>query len=444
MQTVYGAVGGGCGDLGDAVTIFRTGNPCGGDPNFDTAPNQVVSVEYYGAIPATWMSQQDIMEVEQYPYIGGPTGLQRYGLIVAKFIKWRMAHTGATHVNLACHSMGCLLARYVIENDLEQLASQNKITRWVTGAGVIAGAQLARLYNNPQVQMAAVNIGLAVDDFALMNPDYVQAHASSYDHKLWQGNNPLFAGMLIHHVGATDPRVPQALNIQLLNLNNPQQDPNDGIMYTFDEMFASQSAAASVQTPSGQVVSATHSFLHIGHMNTTAGTDFKALLVAGLYHRRKVFITLDSITLKKDHEWSLATPLELGAPPAEVVAETLVRYDPYTMPMYGVTALVDDDEMAYWSPPMFQQTQGTTLAPGQVIYAGPIFDDQTVLRLTLTLTESDYYQRYQVNESFPAFSDKQLIQVDQNITLANGMKQSIQASGDGADIVLGVSVVPLY
>src|SRR5579883_1673251 len=170
--TTYGAVMG-WGDIGAAAATYGVNRPCGADSQLASAPNQIVGVEYYGAIPPSWMSQQDVMEVEQYPYLGGPTGLQRYGLIVAKFIKWKMAQTGATHVNLACHSMGCLLARYVIENDVEHLASSNVFVRWVTSSGVIAGAQLARLYNNPSIQMFADQIGLAVDDFALMNPDYV-------------------------------------------------------------------------------------------------------------------------------------------------------------------------------------------------------------------------------------------------------------------------------
>ena len=440
QKTVYGALKG-CGDVGDAVTTFKVGVPCGADPKYDTAPNQVVAVEYYGAIAPAWMTPQDVKEVEQYPYLGGPTGLQRYGLIVAKFIKWRMAHTGATHVNLACHSMGCLLARYVIENDIEQLASKNMIVRWSTSAGVVAGAQLAQLYNNPAIQMAADQIGLAVDDFALMNPPYVQTYAASWDHKLWEGNNPLLGGILIHHGGATNPAIAQALNIQLLNLNNPRQYPNDGIMFTLDEMFASQSAAGSVHTPGGAVVAATHSFDYIGHQEATSSLGYRALLVAGLYHRRKVFVTIDSITLKKDHEFTLATPLELGTPPGEVVAETEVRYDPYTMPKYGVAALVDNDKMAYWSAPEWSQTQGSTLMPGQVIFAGPVFDDQTEIALNLVLTESDWYVRYGVQESGPALTDRELLNYNANVQL---MDQSISVTGDGADIKLGVKVIPMY
>ena len=439
-NTVYGAVTG-PGDLAGATKAFGVPTPDGSDPNFDTAPNQLVGVEYYGAVPPAWMSQQDIAEVEQYPYLGGATGLQRYSLIVAKFIRWRMAHTGATHVNIACHSMGCLLARFVIENDLEHLASQSVIARWVTSAGVVAGAQLALLYGNPKVQMTADQIGLAVDDFAAMNPANVQLYAASYDHKLYEGNNPLFGGILIHHVGATDPRVAAAANLQLLNLDNPMQQPNDGIMFTFDEMFASQSAAASVKTPSGEIVSATHSFIHVQHQDSPAGGDFQTQLVAALFHRRKVFVTLDSINLKKDHELSLSTPLEVGLPPAEVVAETRVDYNSYSQGKANLLSLVDDDELAYWSPPMFQQTINTTLTPHQVLYEGPIFDDQTSLHLKLILTETDFYVRYGTQESLGPLTDKQLLSFEGDLPLSEG---TIPASGDGASISIKVHVVSLY
>jgi hypothetical protein len=440
QATTYGSIIG-CGDVGDALTTYGPSVPCGRDPAGDTAPNQVVAVEYYGAQPPAWMSAQDIMEVEQYPYLGGPTGLQRYGLIVAKFIRWRMAHTGATHVNIACHSMGCLLTRYVIENDIEQLASENKIVRWVTGAGVIGGAQLARLHNNPAFQMAADQVGLAVDDFALMNPDYVQTYAASWDHQLHEGNNPLLAGMLIHHVGATDPRIGQAFNLQLLNLGNPDELPNDGILFTFDEMFASQAPRASLVTPSGEVLSATHAFIHVGHIDAPSAEGFHAALAAGLFHRRKVFVTLDSITLKKDHEFTLQTPLELGTPPAEVVAEVQVSYDPYTMPKFGTHTLVDDDELAYRSPQLLSQVQGTTLQPSMVLYAGPVFDDQMAIHLKLTLTETDWYARYGCTESGPALSDRNLLNYESDVSL---MDQVIPWSDDGADVKLRVHVVDLY
>ena len=350
--TVYGDQNG-CGDVNTAFQTFGIDRPCGDTPQTETLPNNVVSMEYYGEVPASWMSMQDIADIEQYPAQGGTTGLERYAVIAGKFIRHRMAISGATHVNLACHSMGCLISRYLIENDVEQLASQNVIVRWVTGSGVVAGARLARLYNNPQVQQVAAGIGLQLSDFVIMNPDYVQTYAAAWDHKLYEGNNPLLAGMLIHHVGATNPHIDQAAGIQLLDLYNPTDDPNDGIMFTEDEYFHSQSSAASVQTPSGEVVSATHSYIYEEHQAVPGNIGFQTIAAAAMTGRRKVIVSLESISLKIDREFDLISELtEQGTAPAEVVVESSVSYDPYTMPAFHLSTpvQVDSDQLPIAGP----------------------------------------------------------------------------------------------
>ena len=438
-SVVYGGVKG-CGDLGNITHDFGIARPCG-DVS-PTAPNQLIAVEYYGATPAAFLSAADVAEIEQYPYLGGPTGLPRYARVVAKFIRERLATTGATHVNLACHSMGCLISRYVIENDLEHLASDGRIVRWVTSAGVLAGARLARLYDNPAIQQAAGLIGLAVDDFAAMNPDYVQATAAAWDHKLYEGNNPLLGGVLVHHVAGTDPKIPQAVNIQLLDLNNPGNEPNDGIMYTLDEYFHAQSPAASVVTKSGEVMSATHSFEHLGHMEVSTGEAFRTLAAAGLFHRRKVVVTLESVTLHQDREFSIPDHVdEQGSSPAELVVETQVRYDPYTVPAFGKTSLVQDDQIAYRSPELRVQAAGASAEPKLVLFAGPVFDEQTSLRLDATLVEADLFPRWNVAEALLFTPNRELAKFGGVVTLAD---QTLHVGNAYADFDLSIHVVEMY
>lgn len=443
--TVYGAVTG-CNDLGTALATFKPSIPCATGEN-DLRPNQAVGMEYYGAIPPDWMTQAQINEVEQYPYVGGPTGLQRYGLILGMFIKWRLQVTGAHYANLVCHSMGCLLSRYVIENDIEQLASTSKITRWETNAGVLAGARLARLYDNPQVQMYADVLGLSTDDFALMNPAYVQQYAAVYDHQLYEGNNPLFNGILIHHMGANKASLPQAAGISLLDgipNENPGNEPNDGIMFTSDEYFRSQSAAASVNTPDAGPVASTHVFDYIDHIDQPSSEEAKAMMVAALYNQRKVVVTLKSLTLNMDFENDEL--LETGVPPAEVVAEVVADYSPYTLPKYGVSAVIDNDTIAYRTATMYQQTLSTTVMPNQVVFEAPVFDDQTDFNLNVKLTETDYYTTtpWNVNEVNPLvgnLNDKVIVSYSGNVSLMN---QTIPATSTGGDMELQVQMIDMY
>jgi hypothetical protein len=451
--TTFGALTG-CSDLGAAMATYEPQIPCAADsPTADLAPNSVAAMEYYGDLPPPWMSAADVMEVEQYPYVNSTLALQRYGLIVAKFIKWRLAYTGADYVNLVCHSMGCEISRYVLENDIEQLASTQKIVRWETNAGVLAGAQLARLYDNPTVQMFAGVLGLgSVSDFAIMEPSYVQQYVAVYDHQLYEGNNPLLAGILIHHVGASDPTLPQAEGLSLLDdipNENPGDNPNDGIMFTFDEFFHSQSPAASVTTPSGLVMASSHSFDYIDHIDEPSSEAAHMLMAAGLFHQRKVIVTLQSVTLNTDFELHSNDPttwLMTGAPPAEVVAETTVDYDSYTLPTFGTSATIHVDKIAYRTADMYQQAQGSAMMPGEVIFEAPVFDDQTDFDLNVTLTETDYYGRYSLTENALGATG---ISTDQTIATYAGLNEpltdhTIPFSDSAATVQLEVQVVNMY
>ena len=86
MQSmVYGQTDG-CGGLLEDMGSFGVSLTCGDTPQTETLPDQGIGVEYYGGVPAAWLSQEDIDEIEQYSY-EGTSALQRYGLIVAKFIR---------------------------------------------------------------------------------------------------------------------------------------------------------------------------------------------------------------------------------------------------------------------------------------------------------------------------------------------------------------------
>jgi len=393
---VYGEEDG-CGGILDEFSNFGIQRPCGNTDPGRTAPNQLVGVEYYGGVPAAWLSPADVDQIEQYPY-EGIAALQRFATIVAKFIANRLALSGATHVNLACHSMGCLICRYLIEHDLEGLASANRLVRWFSSAGVIAGAQLARLYDNPTVRDGAQLLGMELNDFVIMHPDFVQDSTCVWDHKLHAGNNPLFSGMLIHHSCSCDPQIQEALGIALLDINNPTDEPNDGIMFTADEYFHSQDAAASYLAPDGTLLSSTHNLVHVDHM-TLPGTEAAALMAtAGLFHRRKVFITLDQIELLSDREHHDALDGEHGDPPAEIIAASQVRYNPYVQDTFGKDILVHDDQLDYRTPEMFIQNQGEILQPELTIFKGPVFDEMSSLQLDLDLLEVDWYPHREVRE----------------------------------------------
>lgn len=395
-ETVYGSDGG-CGDIYTYAKLFGIDRPCGNTEATEKSPIQFAKIEYYGGTPASWLTPQQVAEIEQYPY-DGAKALYRYALVLAKSIRHKLDISGARYVNLACHSMGCLVTRTMIEKDLEHLASEGRFVRWVTSAGVIAGARLARLYDNPTVQQAASVIGLLLSDFVVMNPDFVEDNVAVWDHKLWEGNNPLLSGMIIHHVGGTDPFIAEALNIPLLDLNNPEDLPNDGIMYTEDQYFHKQSAAVAFHTKANAVLPASHTFVHAYHMAVPETDAYGVLSVAALFHHRKLRITLDEVELKNDREAD--SPLDLsehGSPPAEIVVEVEVRY-PFVKQVLQRDVVVHEAKLAHRSADMFVQEQGTFAHPGLIVFEGPIFDEMDKVNLKVSLLEADWYPRFGVKE----------------------------------------------
>ena len=415
-ETTYGGPRGG-GDLADWIRTVE-GLPDGqAEPG---APNQVIGVEYYGARPADWLSAEDAAEIEAFDRDSAGI-LRRYGLVVAKFVRWRMALSGATHANLVCHSMGCHVIRYLIENDLEGLASANVLVRWSTSSGVIAGARLARLFDNPTVREAAVLLPINTADFVHLHPDHVRDVSARWDHRPSEANSPLFSGMLIHHVCGTDPWVSEAGDlVALLDLHNPGDEPNDGIVYTFDEMFHAQAEPVRARTLAGVGVLPTHSFLRLDHFEVSDSPASGLLAAAGLFHARKVRITLTSLELLDDREQD--GPLDFaehGEPPAEVVAVNAVRYDPWVRQELGLEVEVQRQELADRSPEVLVAAAGEVVEADLRIFEGPVFDQMDSLQLHIDLLEVDWYHRHGIHEwGFDA--EQGLLSADVDVPLEDG------------------------
>lgn len=400
-KEVYGAHKSCSGMLG-ALAGYGVERPCGNTPDGHTAPNQLASVEYYGDLPAPFYTPDDIAEIEQFPYAGGPLGLQRYGLVVAKFIRHKLDVSGATHVNMVCHSMGCLITRYLIENDLEGLASEGRFVRWHTSAGVLAGARLARLYDNPTVQSVGGLLPWNFDDFVMMHPDYVREHAAAWDHRLRAAHSPYLRRMLIHNMGGTKPELINlaGVPIQLLDANNPGSEPNDGIMFTLDTVFDQQDPAVGFVTPAGATLTPSWSYIFIDHQAVSETPSAEALAAASLFHRRKVRIVLEEVTLIDDLEAD--NPIELfsegGTPPAELVSEVQVRYDPYLRDTFGKDVLIHHSLIEHRTPGVLRMEEGDTLRPDDVLFYAPVFDGMTALQLHLEILEVDLYPTGDVRE----------------------------------------------
>jgi hypothetical protein len=437
-KKTYGEVTSCSGILGD-MKEFGINRPCGNTAQGALAPNQFLKVNYYGAIPADWLTPEQIAEIEAYPGQTGNSGLHRYALIVAKLLRLRLEMSGATHINVACHSMGCLITRYIIERNIENLAAERRFVRWYTSAGVIAGARLARLYDNVTVQELGSAFGIGQSDFIHMNPDFVQDEVCWWDHNLWEGNNPLLSGMIIHNMCATDPRIAEALNIALLDLNNPGDEPNDGIMYTNDEFFHSQPPGVAFQAADGSQAPASHSYFYIDHMSLPKTKAAGVLATANTFHNRRVRISLKELNVKKDRESHGLFDGEYGTPPADIIIESAVRYNPYIMQTYGQDILIHEQLLAHRSPEMFQQAEGTTKTWDEVIFQAPVFDQMTSLWLNFRLLEVDWYARFGIQE-WIFDKDQELASFTGQVNLTN---HTFEVNNQYVKATIEVRVIPM-
>jgi hypothetical protein len=436
-EMVYGDLDGCGGTLSD-LEDFGVYRPCAEDPILGNAPNHYAKVEYFGAQPADWMTPEDIAEVEQYDWKTA-AALQRYGLIVAKFIRHRLALSGASWVNLACHSMGCLVLRYAIENDLESLASDGVYTRWSTSAGVIAGARLARLYDNPSVQEVAQAIGFNLSEFVFMNPDYVQDFAAAWDHQLYQGNSPYLRDIYIHHHTGTDPRVSDALNVQLLDLDNPADEPNDGIMFTLDQYFHAQGPLAGVEMADSTVLQAGRTAFYMDHTRLPETQSFALLTAATLFHDRRVQVRLVELELFDDKESAGLFDGQTGTAPAELCPHMTVRYTPSVGPASDQSIVVHETSRAHRSAEVFSASEGGVVEPGTLLFDGPVLDEMQTVRLELSLREVDWYPRFGVFE-WALDADEAVLDWAQDVELKDADIEVVQPA---ARLLLRVRVYSL-
>ncbi|MCK6528130.1 hypothetical protein L6R50_11430 [Myxococcota bacterium] len=428
-EEAYGHDTGG-GPHADGVRLY-TGFPNGTvDPY---APNQVVGSHYYGTLPPEWYTADDAAEVEAL------SGIPRYALIVAKQARNLLGRVPtATGIAFTCESMGCEVMRYLLENDVDGLVSDGLPTRWVTYAGVVAGAAMAE----PGYLLAeyADLIGLDLVDVDHMSYDWYESNVAACDHVRTEGNNPAFGGMVVHHVVADRPTFEDAFGLPLLDLVNPESWPNDGILFSDDQWFHAMAPDARLPTPSGELLASSRSYAWTDHFATRDSDGAHAAGAAALVGSRRFTVVLESIELLDDRERDDALDLEeTGEPPAEVVVETEVRW-PWLGEVFGRDPVVDVRRMSHRVVPVYAMEEGATLSPGEAIVDGPVFDEMTSIRLALKALEADWYATHDVFENlFDA--DESLGEGTLDLPIADG---TVTVELERARLTLSTRVRALY
>lgn len=271
-------------EFSDKVAEFTT-YPKLDEYNKDSFSNIITAVEYYGDKAPSYYTQTDIEEIKSVTtqYDGG---VPRYALIVAKFAKHMLEETGAERINIVSVSMGSLITRWMIEKNLENLASNKKIEKWMTAEGVIRGN-----YGYTKIGSVPVDIHSFIDDSAeTRHMKYSWIEENLTPNRDIMGS-PYYSDILVGQISLTDSEKEQA-GLKYILIEEGFQ-PNDGYQLVKDTYFGE--VENSIQAPS-------HTFIHEDH-NGIEESDATFITITNfLKAKKRVRITLMDVTVSDIHE----------------------------------------------------------------------------------------------------------------------------------------------
>ena len=359
------------------------GLPTTGQPGGLERANVVTTTRYYGDTPPPYYDGTDLADLQAVTAAWGG-GVPRYALIVAKYARHVLEVSGADQVNIMSASFGSLIARWLIEKDVEHLASQGRIARWLSVEGVVAGNWAAS--QEDLVGLSELVLAPTID-VEHMGYDWVEAHLHAPRR---EADSAWYASILLGQVGSTEDRLHErALTAAMLSRGAYQ--PNDGVQGLWDARFETVTNQARFLGRSP-----TWSVFHDTHYSLQENQAAWAQAVVFLTQSRRVTVTLRAATVDHIHEPS--GPF-LDLRPAEVVFQSRVR-SPALAARWGITAAVSELTLEGGAPPLRRfDHDGSRLEFNQVLFDDFVLAGETALDLELWAEEIDLELRYGVSET---------------------------------------------
>ena len=348
----------------------------GADSNFDD--NILISTSYYGNQSPDYYTEQDIRDIEsttaQY---GG--GIPRYAMIVAKYARHIMTESGATKVNFLSASMGSLVARWLIEKNMENLSGEQKIAKWLSIEGVVGGNFAA---SDPALVNAAAFYEEQSPEVEHMSYNWVDANFGNRS----IGESPYYAGIQLGFESSTrDDEFFGILSSYLIYLGTFY--PNDGYQLVQDTYFDISNQAYMYRS-----MPPTHSYFYDNHTgiknNPAAWTQASIFFTSS----RRVKVTLTQMTIADIHE-------DVEPLPAEIVFASSV-HSPLLNQSAGITNAIDRRALQSGALPIHAYSEnGSSNAVNQVLFDGFVKTGENTLSLTLSTHEIDNSVKYNIEET---------------------------------------------
>jgi hypothetical protein len=341
-----------------------TGRPTNiADP---TAPNQVCGATYYGTVAPAWYTATDIAEDS-----AAVSSVPRYALRMAKYIDHVLARSGATSAIILSGSFGTEITRYMIENNLCNLASDQMISRWMPIVGVMQGNWAASSINYDL--LGPIFGEDPSPDIDHMQYDWVDANISAHATM----NSPYFGPIIITQFVATDDG--DGYITALCN------QPNDGTNNTDDEKFSGYTTTAALHATTDGVLQmpglAYYPTQHTGivdHMGMWAG------VVSAAENNIRVTVTMTSFYSKTNgdlfgnSEWVFSTTMT----------------SPRAQTLWGVTSPMTDVNYSDGVSPLVELKKGNTRYPNWVVFDMIIPAGESQLNFWMNAYELDFFNKF--------------------------------------------------
>jgi len=353
------------------------GRPTILDPGGSTAPNLVTAVSFYGDQPPAYYTPQDVADIATMEASWGG-GVPKYAWILAKFSREVLNRTGAEQVNIVSVSLAGEVTRWMLENDLEGLASSGRIARWVTYEGVLSGNWAA----SRGIVEILTFLGLLQEEVDHMDYSWVDANIHNPGSQL---DNPIFANIQIAHGIPVRDNLLFATLTNAIYLLNGSYLPNDGINLVADAAFQDVTSRSRFLGRSPTI-----SHFDGNHFSVENDLGARAALATQLSGSRRVTITLEQAKVSNLHE--IASPFQNSD--SEILFESSIT-SPWVETAWGITDPVNDLARSSGVPPIWIYTVVDTYQTlDHVVFDDLVRDEETILRLDLSACEVDRATKY--------------------------------------------------
>jgi hypothetical protein len=314
----------------------------------------------------------------------------KYALRMAKDIKHVMDRSGATGAIVLGGSFGGDITRYMIEHNLCNLSSDQKIARWMPIVGVVRGNWAASSINYDL--LGPIFGEDPSPDIDNMQYSWISSNISANTTM----NSAYFAPILISQFVATDDG-----DGYITALNN---NSNDGTNMTSDEFFAGYTTTAALhaatdgtlQMPALAYYPTEHTGI-VDHMGMWAG-----VAAASSNNVR--------VTIKLSRFKSLASYENILAGKSEWVYRAQTT-SPRAAALYGVTAPMCDINWENGASPLFRISKGTTVYPNSVLFDMTVPPGETSVSLS--------FNPWELDNKYPFYS---IVEISGNTNVATSVR----------------------